>query len=68
MNLLCPLKVWTSLEIICKKHKFIVQIFFSRSGFPSGYLDMTMNVIHSLGQGYKADSEKQKAVFLVMSQ
>ena len=25
-----------------------------------------MNVIHSLGQGYKADSEKQKAVFLVM--
>ena len=44
-----------------------------RMGFPSGYLDLTMNVIQtSFQQGYKiaaaqatGDSEKQKAVFLV---
>ena len=44
-----------------------------RMGFPSGYLDLTMNVIQtSFQQGYKmaaaqatGDSDKQKAVFLV---
>ena len=44
-----------------------------RMGFPSGYLDLTMNVIQtSFQQGYKiaaasatGDSEKQKAIFLV---
>jgi len=42
-------------------------------GFPSGYLDLTMNVIQtSFQQGYKVaaaqatgDSDKQRAVFLV---
>jgi hypothetical protein len=42
-------------------------------GFPSGYLDLTMNVIQtSFQQGYKiaaaqatGDSDKQRAIFLV---
>ena len=44
-----------------------------KMGYPSGYLDLTMNVIQtSFQQGYKmaaaqatGDSERQKAIFLV---